>query len=95
MLKQGYVRQDGSAYCISDAALRTTTPILDQAIKLIIETGDALRAVQNGQKNLEVYRLVYLSASPIPQDGLSMSNSLLVNRQSPIKLVMHTGHEGR
>ena len=49
-VKQGYVTQDGSAYPISDAVLRTTTPMLDRAIKLIIETADALRAVQNGRK---------------------------------------------
>jgi DNA-binding IclR family transcriptional regulator len=51
MVKQGYVRQDGSAYAISDAALQTTTPMLDSAIKLIIATADALRAVQNGRQN--------------------------------------------
>jgi hypothetical protein len=50
MVKQGYVRQDGSAYAISDAVLRTTTPILDSAINLILEMADALRAVQNGQE---------------------------------------------
>ena len=50
MLKHGYVAQDGSAYVISDAALQTTTPALDSAIKLILETADALRAVQNGQQ---------------------------------------------
>ena len=48
MLKHGYVTQDGSAYLISDAALKTTTLALDRAIKLILETADALRAVQNG-----------------------------------------------
>ena len=35
---------------ISDGALQTTTPALDRAIKLILETADALRAVQNGQQ---------------------------------------------
>lgn len=52
MLKHGYVTQDGSAYLISDAALQTTTPALDRAIKLILETADALRGVQNGQRKL-------------------------------------------
>ena len=52
MLKHGYVTQEGSAYVISDAALKTTTPALDRAIKLILETADALRAVQNGQQKL-------------------------------------------
>ena len=51
MLKHGYVTQDGSAYVISDAMLGTTTPALDRAINLIIETADALRAVRNGQPN--------------------------------------------
>ena len=46
------VTQDGSAYLISDAALQTTTPALDRAIKLILETADALRDVQNGQQKL-------------------------------------------
>ena len=51
MLKHGYVtQQNGSAYVISDAMLGTTTPALDHAIKLILETADALRAVQNGQQ---------------------------------------------
>jgi hypothetical protein len=50
MLKHGYVTQDGSTYAISDTALSTTTPALDRAIKLIHETSDALRAVQNGQR---------------------------------------------
>ena len=52
MLKQGYVKQEGSAYLISDAALKTTTPALDRAIKLILDTADALRDVQNGQQKL-------------------------------------------
>jgi DNA-binding IclR family transcriptional regulator len=52
MLKHGYVKQEGSAYLISDAALKTTTPALDRAIKLILETADALRDVQNGQQKL-------------------------------------------
>ena len=48
----GHVTQEGSKYIISDKTLRTTTPILDRTIKLILETSDALRAVQNGpQKN--------------------------------------------
>ena len=50
MLKHGYVTQEGSAYVISDAMLGTTTPALDSAIKLILETADALRAVKNGQQ---------------------------------------------
>jgi hypothetical protein len=50
MAQRGYVTQDGSAYAISDVVLRTTTPTLDQAIKLIIDTARALRAVQNGQQ---------------------------------------------
>ena len=50
MAKQGYVTQDVSVYLISDTSLRTTTPELDPAIELIIETADALRAVQNGQQ---------------------------------------------
>ena len=50
MLKHGYVTQQGSAYVISDTALRTTTPALDRAIKLILETAEALRAGQNGQQ---------------------------------------------
>jgi IclR helix-turn-helix domain len=50
MLKRGYVAQQGSAYVISDTALQTTTPALDRAIKLILETADALRAVQNGRQ---------------------------------------------
>jgi hypothetical protein len=37
MVTRGYVTQDGSAYVIRNAVLRTTTPIPDQAIKLIIE----------------------------------------------------------
>ena len=48
-VKQGYVTQDGSAYLISDAVLRTTTPLLDRAIKLIIETADSLRGVNKGR----------------------------------------------
>src|SRR5262245_42120144 len=51
MVKRGYVAQDGSAYVISDAVLGTTTPALDRAIKLILDTADALRAVQNGREN--------------------------------------------
>jgi hypothetical protein len=47
--KLGYVMQHGSAYVISDAALRSISPLLDRAIKLILETADALRAVQNGR----------------------------------------------
>jgi hypothetical protein len=47
----GYVTQDGSAYVISDTALRSISPLLDRAINLILETADALRAVQNGQQN--------------------------------------------
>jgi hypothetical protein len=50
LVKVGYVTQHDSAYLISDTALRTTTPLLDRAIKLILETADALRAVQNGQR---------------------------------------------
>src|SRR5262245_59848959 len=50
MLKRGYVTQDGRAYVISDTMLRTTTPALKSAIELILETADALRAVQNGQR---------------------------------------------
>jgi hypothetical protein len=46
--KLGYVTQDGSAYVISDMALRSVSPLLDRAIKLILETADALRAVQGG-----------------------------------------------
>jgi hypothetical protein len=46
MVKLGYVMQHDSAYMISDSALRTTTPLLDRAIKLILETADALRAAQ-------------------------------------------------
>ena len=38
LAKQGYVMQDGSAYHISDKVLRTTSPALDRAIDLIIET---------------------------------------------------------
>jgi DNA-binding IclR family transcriptional regulator len=54
MLKHGYVTQDRSAYVISDAMLGTTTPALDGAIRLILETADALRAVQNGQQRHSV-----------------------------------------
>ena len=50
MVKHGYVTQEGSAYVISDAMLCTTTPALDRAIKLIFETADTLRDVQNGQQ---------------------------------------------
>ena len=50
MLKHGYVTQDGSRYVISDMPLQTTTPALDRAIKLMLETADALRAVQNEQQ---------------------------------------------
>jgi hypothetical protein len=50
MLKHGYVTKAGSAYVISDAMLGTTTPALDRAISLIIDTADALRAVQNEQQ---------------------------------------------
>jgi hypothetical protein len=46
----GYVTQHDSGYMVSDSALGTTTPLLDRAIKLILETADALRAVQNGQQ---------------------------------------------
>jgi hypothetical protein len=49
MLKHGYVSQHGSAYLISDKMLGMTTPALDQAIRLILDTADALRGVQNGQ----------------------------------------------
>jgi DNA-binding GntR family transcriptional regulator len=48
MVKHGYVREEGKGYVISDTALQTITPALDRAIKLILETADALRAVQNG-----------------------------------------------
>jgi hypothetical protein len=44
----GQVEHDGTAYVISDQTLSTVTPLLDQAIKLIIDTADALRAVQDG-----------------------------------------------
>jgi hypothetical protein len=50
LVKQGHVMQDGSGYVISDKTLATTTPAFDRAIKLIVETADALRAVQNGQQ---------------------------------------------
>jgi hypothetical protein len=50
LVKQGHIMQDGSSYVISDTTLATTTPALDRAIKLILETADALRAVQNGQQ---------------------------------------------
>jgi hypothetical protein len=53
LVKLGYVTQHDSAYIISDSALRKTTPLLDRAIKLILETADALRAVQNGQQQLQ------------------------------------------
>ena len=49
MLKRGYISQHGSAYLISDDMLGTTTPALDEAIRLILDTADTLRAVQNGQ----------------------------------------------
>jgi len=52
MVKHGYVTQDGSAYLISDAALRTTTPALDSAIKLVIDTADALRGPKWTRKQL-------------------------------------------
>jgi hypothetical protein len=45
--------QDGSRYVISDTALATTTSALDRTIKLILETADALPAVQNKQQNAE------------------------------------------
>jgi hypothetical protein len=48
--KLGYVTQDGSAYAISDAALRSISPLLDRAIALILETADALRTVHNEQQ---------------------------------------------
>ena len=48
--KLGYVTQNGSAYAISDGALRSISPLLDRAITLILETADALRLVQNGQQ---------------------------------------------
>jgi hypothetical protein len=50
VLRHGYVTQDGSKYVISNTALQTTSPALDRAIKLILETADAMRAVQNGQQ---------------------------------------------
>jgi hypothetical protein len=46
--KLGYVTQDGSAYVISDLALGSVSPLLDRAIRLILETADALRAIQKG-----------------------------------------------
>jgi DNA-binding transcriptional ArsR family regulator len=46
LVKHGCVTQDGSEYVISDAALGTTTPSLDRAIDLILETADALRAIK-------------------------------------------------
>jgi|SRR5262245_47508510 len=48
--KLGYVTQNGSAYVISDAALRSISPLLDRAIALILETAAELHAVQNGQQ---------------------------------------------
>jgi DNA-binding transcriptional ArsR family regulator len=48
--KLGYVTQDGSAYVIGDAALRSVSPLLDRAIALILETAAELHAVQNGQQ---------------------------------------------
>jgi IclR helix-turn-helix domain len=57
MLKHGYVSQRGSAYLISDAMLGTTTPALDQAISLILEAADDLRAVQNGQERVRLSKM--------------------------------------
>jgi DNA-binding IclR family transcriptional regulator len=63
LVKRGYVTQINSTYLISDAVLRTTTPMLDQSIKLIIDTADALRAVQNGRKKVDAYRSKQWSVS--------------------------------
>jgi DNA-binding IclR family transcriptional regulator len=54
LVKQGHIVQDGSTYVISDTALATTTPALDCAIELMLETADALRAVQNEHRNAVV-----------------------------------------
>ena len=48
--KLSYVTHDGNTYVISDVALRSISPLLDHAIKLILETAEALRAIQNGQE---------------------------------------------
>jgi DNA-binding MarR family transcriptional regulator len=52
LVKRGYVRKIESTYAISDETLLEVTPHLDQAINLICDTADALRAAQNGQEKL-------------------------------------------
>lgn len=46
LLRLDYVRRDGSAYCLSERYLSAPPKALNEAIKIILETGEALRAEQ-------------------------------------------------
>jgi predicted transcriptional regulator len=53
LLRLGYVRREGRVYWLSERYLRAPPKALNEAVKLILETADALRAetkksVQNG-----------------------------------------------
>jgi predicted transcriptional regulator len=53
LLRLGYVRREGRAYCVSERYLRAPPKALNEAVEIILETADALREeakkrVQNG-----------------------------------------------
>jgi DNA-binding IclR family transcriptional regulator len=48
LIKQGYIRQEGTVYYVADKVLATRTLALDRTIAIILEAADALRAVQTG-----------------------------------------------
>jgi hypothetical protein len=52
LIRRGYVTKTESTYAISDKTLLEIAPQLDDAINLICDTADALRAAKNGQAKL-------------------------------------------
>jgi predicted transcriptional regulator len=44
LLRLDYVRREGRAYCVSERYLRAPPKALNEAIKIILETAEALRA---------------------------------------------------
>jgi predicted transcriptional regulator len=58
LLRLDYVRREGRAYCVSERYLRAPPKALNEAIKIILETAEALRSeakksVQNGPQDLD------------------------------------------
>jgi len=49
LIKHDHIRQEGDVYVVVDKVLATRTPALDRAIAVILETADALRAIQKSE----------------------------------------------